>query len=477
MLFNSTVFLQFFTAFLLLYWMCRGSLLARNVLIVVSSYIFYGWWQPVPGQWDLRFLGLLFASSTFDFCVGLGLEKLDHNPRGRRALLLGSMLVNLGILGFFKYCNFFIESFATISNQLGLGIGTRTLEIVLPVGISFYTFQSMSYAIDVYRRALPATRNYLNFLAFVSFFPQLVAGPIERASHLLPQFERPRIIDRAMLQEGFWLLVWGMFKKVVLADSLAPLVDLVFNGSNTSGPATLLATLAFGLQIYCDFSGYSDIARGLARLLGFDIMWNFQLPYTAVNLRDFWRRWHISLSTWLRDYLYISLGGNRRGPARTYFNLLATMILGGLWHGAAWNFVLWGLWHGAGLAIHRAVAGDSAAAARRGRAVAVVSWTGTMAFVFYGWLLFRARSLEQVVTLTGSLGQWTAPPWIGSFALCLVVFALPLVAMELWQRKTNNLLAPLRLAPVPRFVLQGALIYGIILFWTREKAAFIYFQF
>jgi D-alanyl-lipoteichoic acid acyltransferase DltB (MBOAT superfamily) len=475
MLFNTTVFLQFFAAFLLLYWMCRGSLLARNVLIVISSYLFYGWWQPVPGEWDLRFLFLLFASSTFDFCVGLGLQKLDDRPHARRLFLLGSVLVNLGILGFFKYCNFFIESFVAVSHRLGLDIGTRTFEIILPVGISFYTFQSMSYAIDVYRRHLPATRNYLNFLAFVSFFPQLVAGPIERASHLLPQFERTRVINRSMLEEGFWLLVWGMFKKVVLADNLAPMVDMVFNHSNSSGPVTFLATIAFGLQIYCDFSGYSDIARGLARVLGFDIMWNFQLPYTAGNLREFWRRWHISLSTWLRDYLYISLGGNRQGPARTYFNLLATMLLGGLWHGAAWNFVLWGLWHGGGLAVHRFVAGNASPSAHGSRKL--TSWIGTMAFVFYGWLLFRARSLEQIVELTGSFFRWRAPAWIGSYALCLLLFALPLVLMEIWQKKTDNLLAPLRLALLPRLILQGLLIYGIVLFWNREKAAFIYFQF
>jgi D-alanyl-lipoteichoic acid acyltransferase DltB (MBOAT superfamily) len=385
------------------------------------------------------------------------------------------MLVNLGILGFFKYCNFFIESFAAVSNRLGLDIGTRTFEIILPVGISFYTFQSMSYAIDVYRRTLPATRSYLNFLAFVSFFPQLVAGPIERASHLLPQFERTRLINRAMLEEGFWLLIWGMFKKVVLADNFAPMVDMVFDHPNHSGPVTLLATVAFGLQIYCDFSGYSDIARGLARLLGFDIMWNFQLPYTARNLREFWRRWHVSLSTWLRDYLYISLGGNRRGPARTYFNLLATMLLGGLWHGAAWNFVLWGLWHGAGLAVHRFVTEDASTPASRARQIG--SWLGTMAFVFYGWLLFRARSLEQILALNHSFAHWTAPPWLGSYALCLSFFALPLVLVEIWQKKADNLLAPLRLAVVPRLILQGLLLYGIVLFWNREKAAFIYFQF
>ncbi len=477
MLFNSTVFLQFFAAFVLLYWICRGSLRARNVLIVVSSYLFYAWWQPVEGEWDLRFTGLLLASSSFDFAVGLALDRIQ-DPARRRAVLVASVVLNLGILGFFKYCNFFVDAFATAATRLGLDVGRSTLDVILPVGISFYTFQSMSYAIDVYRGTIPATRNYLNFLAFVSFFPQLVAGPIERASHLLPQFERTRVITLPMLEEGFWLIVWGMFKKVVLADSLAPLVEMVFDHANTSGPAIALGTLAFGLQIYCDFSGYSDLARGLARLLGFDIMWNFQLPYLATDIREFWRRWHISLSTWLRDYLYISLGGNRYGAARTYFNLIATMLLGGLWHGAAWNFVLWGAWHGLGLAAHRAMTGnatpqkDPPAAIRR-----ALGWLATMTFVFYGWLLFRAKSFAQVETLTLSLFNPATPPWLGSLALNLAVFSTPLILMELWQRQTNNLLAPLQLRPSLRLLLQGVLIFAVALFWTRDRASFIYFQF
>jgi D-alanyl-lipoteichoic acid acyltransferase DltB (MBOAT superfamily) len=492
MLFNSTVFLQFFGAFILLYGFCRHSLAARNVLIVAASYLFYAWWQPVEGEWDLRFLGLLFASSTFDFAVGLALEKLDRpapgtatRPGARRALLAASVVINLGILGFFKYCNFFLDAFATAADRLGIEVARRTLEIILPVGISFYTFQSMSYAIDVYRRTIPATRNYLDFLAFVSFFPQLVAGPIERASHLLPQFSRTRTLTRPMLEEGCWLIVWGLFKKVVLADNLAPLVEMVFDHPTTSGPAVILATVAFGLQIYCDFSGYSDLARGLARVLGFDIMWNFQLPYSATSIREFWRRWHISLSTWLRDYLYISLGGNRHGAARTYLNLILTMLLGGLWHGAAWNFVLWGLWHGAGLALHRALRPGADANAtttpspmdRPARHRAALGWLGTMAFVFYGWMLFRARSAAHVFSLTTALGNPTVPPWLGSFALVLGALATPLILMEVWQRRTNDLLAPLRLRPSLRLLLQGALVLAIAVFWNRQPASFIYFQF
>jgi D-alanyl-lipoteichoic acid acyltransferase DltB (MBOAT superfamily) len=288
-----------------------------------------------------------------------------------------------------------------------------------------------------------------------------------------------------MLEEGLWLLLWGMFKKVALADNLAPLVEMVYQNTAFSAPTVVLGTLAFGLQIYCDFSGYSDIARGTARLLGFDIMSNFHLPYAATSLREFWRRWHISLSTWLRDYLYISLGGNRRGPARTYANLLLTMLLGGLWHGAAWNFVLWGLWHGAGLLSERAltrfkvqssgfkVPGSPAP----GSLVRAFRWLGTMLFVFYGWLLFRAGSWQQIRAMTSALADAAAPMWLHSFALNLLVFAAPLVLMEIWQHRSGNVLAPLALPRWARAVLQAALLGSILLFWDKAHVPFIYFQF
>jgi D-alanyl-lipoteichoic acid acyltransferase DltB (MBOAT superfamily) len=469
MLFNSGVFLQFFAAFLLLYWLVRSHLHARNILIVLASYLFYGWW-------DWRFLSLLIFTSLVDFAVGVGLDR-SKTPRRRRGLLVISVGVNLGVLGFFKYYGFFVESFAALLEQIGVPFHPQTLSIVLPVGISFYTFQSMSYAIDVYRRQIPATHSLLNFLAYVSFFPQLVAGPIERAAHLLPQFERSQSITRPMLEEGVWLILWGLFKKVVLADNLAPLVELVYQGSAWSGPTVILGTLAFAFQIYCDFSGYSDIARGAARVLGFDIMFNFNLPYAASDLRDFWRRWHISLSTWLRDYLYISLGGNRRGPARTYANLLVTMLLGGLWHGAAWNFVLWGAWHGVGLAAHRAASGSQSPPVphrpwRRG-----LIWMLTMLFVGYGWLLFRARSFEQIAAMTWALGDFSTPVWLGSYLINLFAFTVPLIAMEIWMRWKEDRLVPLTLPPWARAALQGALLAAIVLFWEKEHVPFIYFQF
>jgi D-alanyl-lipoteichoic acid acyltransferase DltB (MBOAT superfamily) len=477
MLFNSAVFFQFFAAVLLLAWLMRGHRTACNWLIVVASYLFYGWW-------DWRFLGLLLFSSLLDFGLGLGLARCQK-PAGRKALLATSLICNLGILGLFKYHDFFAESLAAVLNRLGVAVHYSTLGLVLPVGISFYTFQSMSYTFDVYRGTMVPTRSLVHFLAFVSFFPQLVAGPIERAAHLLPQFAQTRRITMAMLEEGVWLLIWGLFKKVVLADNLAPLVDLVYGATEYQGPAVVLGTIAFGLQIYCDFSGYSDMARGAARLLGFDIMWNFRLPYTATNLRDFWRRWHISLSTWLRDYLYISLGGNRRGPARTYLNLWLTMLLGGLWHGAAWNFVLWGAWHGLGLMVHRLLSSlgltqappAHGMAARGSKLARAAAWLGTMLCVFYGWLLFRARSLDQIVCMTAALTDWTAPVWLGSYAINLVVLAMPLVLMQWWQHRTGDLLAPLRLRRWAVGLLEGLLVVAILLFWEKASVPFIYFQF
>jgi D-alanyl-lipoteichoic acid acyltransferase DltB (MBOAT superfamily) len=390
-------------------------------------------------------------------------------------------------------------------NVLGIPVRSYTLGIILPVGISFYTFQAMGYTIDVYRGHVPACRNIVNFLAYVSFFPQLVAGPIERASHLIPQFERTLRITRPMLEEGLWLMLWGMFKKVVIADNLEPLVSMVYGNTTYSGPAVLMATTAFALQIYCDFSGYSDIARGTARVLGFDIMVNFNIPYAATSITEFWRRWHISLSTWLRDYLYISLGGNRRGRSRTYLNLLITMVLGGLWHGASWNFVLWGFWQGAGLMVHRAFGsgpnpGVAASAGelpklddKAGKLLEtkvpvrhrVLAWIATMLFVLYGWLLFRAQglkvdgmsALDQIMAMTRSLGDFSIPAWTANYLIHLATFAMPLVLMEIWQLKSQDLLVPLGLKRRTLALLEGALLLAIILFWEKNKVPFIYFQF
>lgn len=454
MLFNSTVFLQFFAAFLLLYYAVRNHLGARNLLIVVASYIFYGWW-------DWRFLGLLAFSSVFDFYVGLMLGQTNDQAR-RKLILSASVIVNLTILGFFKYFNFFTASMVDLLHVFGIPLQTSTLGVLLPVGISFYTFQSMSYALDVYRGQLKPTRNLIQFLAYVSFFPQLVAGPIERATHLLPQFARTLEITLPMIREGIWLGIWGMFKKVVIADNFAPLAEMAYGHSAPGAAVVVLGTIAFGLQIYCDFSGYSDIARGLAKILGFELMVNFNLPYTASSVREFWQRWHISLSTWLRDYLYVPLGGNRLGAARTYVNLFLTMLIGGFWHGAKWTFVFWGAWHGIALIAHRATSKESRPK------WSFAGWLTTMLVVFFGWLLFRAESLNHAISLLQELGRFEPPQWIANYTLSMVIFAIPLVISEIWQRKGKRW-------PLP-FV-QAFCLIAIILYWERSQTPFIYFQF
>lgn len=485
MLFNAAEFWGFFALFCAAYFVVRRHLAARNLLIVVASYIFYS-------AWDYRFSALLLFTSVLDFSVARRLAAAASEAR-RRAWLALSLGLNLGVLALFKYFGFFRESLATLLSGLGLEVHWPVWQIILPVGLSFYTFQSMSYVIDVYRRQLPPCRNALQFLAYDSFFPQLVAGPISRGRHLLPQFGRSLSVTVADLEWGIWLVVWGLFKKVVLADNLAPLVELVFRQSTSSGPMVMAGTVAFSLQIYCDFSGYSDIARGLARLLGFDLGLNFDLPALATSLRDFWRRWHISLSTWLRDYLYIPLGGDRRGPARTYLNLALVMLLGGFWHGAALTFVLWGAWHGLGLMLNRwweqrqrttplpnsapSPADGSAANAPHPSLPVWLAWLGTQLFVLYGWMLFRAESLEQVLQFNGALANLSLPGWWQPYVTDLLLLASPLVAMQLWQWRSGDLYPPLQWPRWRRAALQAGLVLFIVAYWKTEAVSFIYFQF
>lgn len=461
MYFNSTAFFWFLTAFLLLFFLVRGSLLNRNRLIVAASYFFYGWW-------DWRFLSLLLLSSAVDFYVGGQMEGADS--RRRRRLLFCSLVVNLGVLGFFKYFDFFLENALGLLTTLGIQANIPMLNVILPVGISFYTFQSLSYTIDVYQERLKPTRDFTAFLAYVSFFPQLVAGPIERATSLLPQFTTSRTVTRRGVEVGIWLIVWGLFKKIVVADNMAPLVDLVYGDPTMQGPVIALATIAFGFQIYCDFSGYSDIARGVASILGFQLMLNFNLPYFAVSPSDFWRRWHISLSTWFRDYVYIPLGGNRRGAVRNVLNLLLTMLLAGFWHGAGWNFILWGAWHGGMLGVLRRFEANSVAKKLWG-------WLITMVVVFYGWMLFRAQSWEQIRNYTLNVWSSDVPEWFGSYGLNLVVFVMPLLLVQIWQSRSGDLMPVFRLRPWLRYGLQGLMIYVALVFGVAKGTPFIYFQF
>ena len=336
MLFNSIDFAIFLPIVFLLYWfVANKNLKLQNFLIVVASYLFYGWW-------DWRFLSLILFSTLIDYSVGIRLSKQDNISK-RKILLWISILVNLGFLGFFKYYNFFLDNFITAFSFFGTPINVKGLNIILPVGISFYTFQTLSYTIDVYKRKLEPTKDFIAFTAFVSFFPQLVAGPIERATHLLPQFHKRRKFDYALAVDGMRQILWGLFKKIVIADNCAEFANQIFNNSaDMNGSTLVLGAIFFTFQIYGDFSGYSDIAIGTSRLFGFNLKQNFAFPYFSRDISEFWRRWHISLSTWFRDYLYIPLGGSRGGTWMKIRNTFIIFVVSGFWHGANWTFIVWG---------------------------------------------------------------------------------------------------------------------------------------
>jgi len=336
MLFNSIDFAIFLPIVFALYWLLKNfNLKIQNLLIVAASYLFYGWW-------DWRFLSLILFSTIIDYTVGVYLSKTSHAGK-RKALLWTSILINLGFLGFFKYYNFFLDNFISAFSLFGAKLEVSSLQVILPVGISFYTFQTLSYTIDVYRKTLKPTKDFIAFAAFVSFFPQLVAGPIERASNLLPQFYKKREFNYNKAVDGFRQILWGLFKKIVIADNCAEYANVIFNNSDDySGSTLFLGALFFTFQIYGDFSGYSDIAIGTSRLFGFNLQQNFAFPYFSRDIAEFWRRWHISLSTWFRDYLYIPLGGSRGGTSMKIRNTCIIFIVSGFWHGANWTFIVWG---------------------------------------------------------------------------------------------------------------------------------------
>ncbi len=466
MLFNSFIFVAFF---LIVYgFYARLPHRAQNLWLLAASYVFYG-------AWDWRFLILIWFSSTLDFLVAPRIAAA--RGRSRKIWLSISLAVNMGILGVFKYLGFFAESLRVLLSGMGLEASWPTLHIVLPVGISFYTFQTMSYSIDVYRGQLAPTRNYLNYLLFVSFFPQLVAGPIERATHLLGQVERKRVITFAGVREGAWLVLLGYYKKVVMADNLAPFANEIFNDpGGTGGMGVLAGLLCFAFQIYGDFSGYSDIARGVSRMMGFDLMLNFRMPYFAISPSDFWQRWHISLSTWLRDYLYIPMGGNRGTSFNTARNLMLTMLLGGLWHGAAWHFVAWGAYHGALLIGYRNLEQGLKRLVARHLAFRVVAGLIFFGATLFGWLLFRVNMMSDTVPLLHHLFlDWQ---WSGKLALVsLVLFATPLLLIEFAQERRGDMLA-VKGWPAPiRYAIYSLFVFAIVASGSMERYAFIYFQF
>lgn len=470
MLFDSIAYILFLILVVLVYW--RLPFRKQNYLLLAASYFFYGWW-------DWRFLFLMAGSTLVDYIVARKIASAS-DERTRRFLLYFSLILNFSFLGVFKYFNFFVDSAAHLTALLGLKqIPVSVWRILLPPGISFYTFQEVAYIVDVYHRKVEPAKSLVDYALFISLFPHLIAGPIQRPSHLLPQVQKERTWDPAKAFDGLLLILEGLFRKVVIADNCALIANAIFAGS-FGGPNTmtvLLGTFAFAWQIYGDFSGYSSIARGSAQLLGFHFMVNFRQPYLAESLQDFWRRWHISLSTWLRDYLYIPLGGNRLGQVRTYINLMLTMFLGGLWHGANWTFVVWGGIHGVGLAIERFFTGKHASEASP-------SFFGRWArriFIFnlvcLAWIFFRIPSFggawEQLVGLLN--WQWNPAYWTALAFLAVYVLALFLVDLQLEASNGEHVFAAY---PYSLRVLTGiAWCVLITLFGANQESAFIYFRF
>lgn len=473
MLFNSIEFLIFLPIVFFLYWFIFSKKLKyQNLLILVSSYVFYGWW-------DYRFLLLIILSTIVDYFVGIEVQRQSDLSK-KKYLLWASMLFNLGVLGVFKYYNFFVQSWVEMFHWFGYEMkNSWTLNIILPVGISFYTFQTMSYTIDVYRGNLKPTKDFISFASFVSFFPQLVAGPIERATNLLPQILNKRVFNSKIAEQGVRLIVWGMFKKVVIADSLAPVVDNIFSDYTAfDGGTLLLGAIYFAFQIYCDFSGYSDIAIGISKLFGFELMSNFKFPYFSRNIGEFWRRWHISLSTWFRDYLYIPLGGSRVGKWFSLRNIFIIFLVSGFWHGANWTFVIWGFIHALLYVpsfvlktnrkyLSEVVAEDSLLPSFK----EIWQMGVNFFFVVIAWVFFRSENALQAFDYIKRIfSEFSVHV---SYKYYLFYYILPLVLLEWVFRKDE------RLTHVNKAFWFGLSVV-LLIFITAKfggQKSFIYFQF
>lgn len=478
MLFNSVEFVLFFAAVFFLYWtVFSKSLPLRNWFLLLTSYLFYG-------LWDWRFLSLIVISSIVDFYVGKQVGSESNSTKKKKKFLWISILVNIGILGFFKYFNFFIDSFVDSFNLVGISISRPTLNIILPVGISFYTFQTMSYTLDIYKGKLKPINNVVQFLTFVSFFPQLVAGPIERAKDLLPQFSSLKKPDYDSIRSGFLLILWGLFKKIVIADRISIFVDTVFPDTNASvGLASTIALVFFAFQLYIDFSAYSEIAIGIARTLGFKLSTNFKSPYLASTFSSFWSKWHISLSTWFRDYLYIPLGGNKNGKFNTYKNVLIVFAISGLWHGASWNFVIWGVLNALFLILLDPLL-SRLNKMQFGKLISPIivfsCWTISLAF-------FRAKTFHDAIDVISNIGTSNAESIIQyglnnlelKIALGLIAFVLAIEFLQVRFSTISNWFFS-TLSPI-RWVAYLFLIAGIIFYGsygaTVNDNSFIYFQF
>ncbi len=464
MFFNSFNFLVFFAGTFALYCFCNHRW--QNRLLLVASYLFYA-------AWDYRFLALLLTYTVVNYLAGARI-KGSTSERARKGWLLVSILSSLVILGFFKYFGFFAENLNQICAWIGLGECAGILHVVLPVGISFYTFQTLSYTIDVYRRKAVSAQSFFDFCLYVAFFPTILAGPIERAGNLLVQIGTERKISPELFHTSAFLILFGLFEKVVVADNLAVLVKEIYGGNSGNGLNVLIATYAYTFQIFADFDGYSNIAKGLAGLMGFQLVTNFNAPYSADNPSEFWRRWHISLSTWLRDYLYIPLGGNRSGTARTVRNLFLTMLLGGLWHGAGWMFVCWGAFHGLLLAVYLVFRNTLS------RLPQFFRWLVFFHLICFSWMIFRAESMSQLQTQLSSL--------LFSFDLALDAGQVLIIKKFLFYSAIPALYQYLQVRtekPIPVFgwplpFRTGTyivLFYLIVIFGFNNAQSFIYFQF
>ncbi|WP_109437694.1 MBOAT family protein [Aquimarina sp. AU119] len=470
MLFNSVDFFIFLSLVFIGYWfVVYKNLRLQNILLLVASYVFYGWW-------DWRFLSLIALSTIIDYTAGFRIYESKEKSIKKRWLWV-SIIFNLGMLGFFKYYNFFIDSWIDLFAAMGYELqSTWTLQIILPVGISFYTFQTLSYSIDIYKEKLQPTKDFIAFAAFVSFFPQLVAGPIERATNLVPQFLKKRTFTYKTFSYGIKLMIWGFFLKLVVADRAAIYVNAVYNNTeNHDGLSFIAATVLFAFQIYGDFAGYSLIAIGTSKLFGFDLMTNFRRPYFSASVSEFWTRWHISLSTWFRDYLYIPLGGNRVAKPRWLFNLFITFLISGLWHGANWTFVVWGALNGLYLILEVLLF--------KKRRKGVFNVVLTFALINFAWVFFRANSIEdafyiikRICTVPGRLYIGSGDDITASLYATLAIAILVLV--ELKKEYFNTLFSiSNHKYEFVRLTGYAVLIYMIMYFGVFGKSQFIYFQF
>lgn len=476
LLFNTFEFAIFFIIVYGIYIILNHKF--QNRMLLIASYIFYA-------SWDWRFLSLILISTILDYICGIHIFK-SHNLKRKKFFVFLSVLGNLSILGFFKYFNFFSASLQNLMSHFGITLQPHLLNIILPIGISFYTFQTMSYTLDIYRGEVKPTKNVLDFALYVAFFPQLVAGPIERAKNFLPQILNPRKLTLNMFYEGCYLIFWGIVMKIFIADNLAKIVDFMFSSNAPyNGGNVLIALYAFAFQIFCDFAGYSNIARGLGKCMGFNLMENFRLPYFAKNPHEFWQRWHISLSTWLRDYLYISLGGDRKGPINTYRNLAITMILCGVWHGAAFTFIIWGAFHGIILIIHRLLKSffekmHLSLSIINKKIIFYVQILFFFHVVCLGWLIFRAQSVQQIFEmLHGLFFNFKIVPGFNlrTELLNTLFYISPLIFVQSLQFYKKDMMAVLKLNILIKALFFVICFYLIIIWGVKSGQEFIYFQF